>query len=457
VATRVSSRTSIIIPCHNYGRFLAEAVESALEQTLPPLEVIVVDDGSSDNSLIVARRYVERGVRVIEQANKGAIATFNTGIRASTGQYFVVLSADDRLDTRYLERTVPLLDANLSAGYVYTAYRLFGNDHRVLDAPPFSLQRLLLRPFIIATTLMRRSAFDESGGYSPAMEGGHEDWEFFITLAELGWFGLALPEVLFHYRKHSNSSRNAVSMTRWLDVHRRVYLRHRRLYHVPLRLYLAIVLLNQQWLRLRAAPRALARRFGPRARADGPARVVYLGSVQQFWPPPAAEDSPGAPLTIVVTPDRALRVDSAGAATPPPSHAFAGGTVSSFAGITVRALYQRAAIYHASNLIGLVAGTIAASANRAALLYEPAVTERADCESRLTCVVLGQLERLASIRCDMLLVGPRHRRSTPWPMPPMVVDAMDGDWAAPASLARPPWSVDRPRLNCLLHDLLTIP
>lgn len=458
----MNARASIIIPCHNYGKFLAEAIESALNQTLSPHEVIVVDDGSSDHSPAIAHHYEERGVRVIAQANQGAIATFNTGIRASTGEYFVILSADDRLDTRYLERTIPLLDAHPSAGYVYTAYRMFGAYHRVLDARPFSLSRLLLRPYIIATTLMRRGAFDECGGFSAAMEGGHEDWDFFVTLAERGWFGVALPEVLFHYRKHSTTSRNALSLNHWLDAHRRVHQRHHALYRLPLKPYLGLVVLNHYWLRLQAAPSAVARRFGPLGNNARPARIVRLASSAWTLSPPI-EGGPSntALVEVTLTTGASLALDrppESGDArpldVPPPSRSSIKARLMSQVTMATRAVYLRGTVYWAGNLQGLLCGVIAASFNRAALLYEPRAMDRA---SGLTRRAYSLVERLALLRCDTIVTGPRAAPGARWPMPPLVLDSMPERLKGTSVPARQLDDIDRQRLDLLYHDLLNIP
>src|SRR3712207_4601210 len=92
---------SIVIPCYNQAHFLGEAIESVLAQTYPHFEVVVVDDGSTDNTEAVAARYP--GVRCIRQENQGLAAARNTGIRRSNGSYLVFLDADDRLLPNALE------------------------------------------------------------------------------------------------------------------------------------------------------------------------------------------------------------------------------------------------------------------------------------------------------------------------------------------------------------------
>ena len=86
---------SVVIPCYNQAHFLGEAIESVFKQTYKHFEIVVVDDGSTDNTSEVARRY--SGIRCIEQVNQGLSAARNTGIRESKGEYLVFLDADDRL------------------------------------------------------------------------------------------------------------------------------------------------------------------------------------------------------------------------------------------------------------------------------------------------------------------------------------------------------------------------
>jgi GT2 family glycosyltransferase len=257
-----TATVSIVIPSYNYGRFLAEAVESALAQTVPALEVVIADDGSTDDSLAVAERYQRFAtVRVLKLPHAGALATFNAGVQATRGAYFVVLSADDRLDPRFIERTLPLLEAHPDAAYVYTAYRMFGARFRVLPARPYDPHLLARRPYIIGTVLMRRAVFDAVGGYSGELDFGYEDWDLFVTLAQREWHGVPLPEVLFQYRQHQATSRNRLPFRLVLRARRQIYERHRSLYRWPLPIFLVSTVLDQQVLRLRALPRAIVRRL----------------------------------------------------------------------------------------------------------------------------------------------------------------------------------------------------
>src|SRR5579864_6385259 len=109
---------SIVIACYNYGRFVGEAIESALSQTYTPVEVIVVDDGTSDDSVEVASRYP---VTVLTQKNSGVCVTGNRGIRASHGEFVLRLDADDRLAPTYVEETLGALREHPECDFAYTS------------------------------------------------------------------------------------------------------------------------------------------------------------------------------------------------------------------------------------------------------------------------------------------------------------------------------------------------
>jgi glycosyltransferase involved in cell wall biosynthesis len=122
---------SILIPAYNAQEWLADTLESALAQTWPKIEIIVVDDGSSDETLRVARQFESRSVRVIAQANQGAAAARNTAFERSQGDYIQWLDADDLLDPRKIERQVQALgDCESSRTLLSGAWAYFRYRHR---------------------------------------------------------------------------------------------------------------------------------------------------------------------------------------------------------------------------------------------------------------------------------------------------------------------------------------
>jgi glycosyltransferase involved in cell wall biosynthesis len=203
---------SIIVLCHNYGRYLAEAIESALAQDYPSLEVIVIDDGSTDDSLEVAERYHDR-VKVLTQENQGLARTCNRGAQEATGELLVFLSADDRLEQTYVSELCAALDRQSEASFAYSASRLFGAESGVMPARPFSAFSLIRgRNYINASALTRRADYLEVGGYPEDLgEGAFDDWDFWLTMLEKEKRGTYVGKPLLHWRRHQGGSKNPAS------------------------------------------------------------------------------------------------------------------------------------------------------------------------------------------------------------------------------------------------------
>lgn len=195
---------TVVIPCYNYGHYLAEAIESALQQTYRNVQVIVVDDGSSDDTRDVVARYPT--VHYIYQENRGLSAARNTGIRAARGKYIQPLDADDRLDPTSIEKSVKLMDAG--ADVVCPGQKEFGEGSRFYtrDTKKFSLAHFLEHNRIHCASMFRKKAWADVGGYDERMDVGYEDWDFWIRMLAAGYVDIrAINEPLFFYRLHGGS------------------------------------------------------------------------------------------------------------------------------------------------------------------------------------------------------------------------------------------------------------
>ena len=199
---------SIIVLCHNYGRFLREAVDSALAQTYPNCEVLVLDDGSTDDSLEVARSYGE-AVRVFTHPNMGVERTSNRGVEEARGEYTAFLSADDLFEPTYVEELYDALTAVPEASYAYCRAQMFGADDRVLRAFPFSPDLIALRTnYVNACALTRRADYLAVGGMSDVGEITMEDWDLWLRMLEQGKRGTFVRKPLLRWRRHEAGSRN---------------------------------------------------------------------------------------------------------------------------------------------------------------------------------------------------------------------------------------------------------
>ena len=218
---------SVIIPCYNQGSYLDEAVDSVLAQTFRDFEIIVIDDGSTDEETIqLLSSFSRPGTRVIRTPNQGLAEARNTGIREARGKYILPLDADDRIAPGYLEKAVAVLDTMPGVGIVYCLAETFGARTGPWLTPQYSLRRMLLGNLIFCSALFRRDDWEESGGYNRNMAAGWEDWDFWLSLIELGRKVHRIPEVLFFYRLKEGSMAASMDAAKKGEMHLQVMRNH---------------------------------------------------------------------------------------------------------------------------------------------------------------------------------------------------------------------------------------
>jgi glycosyltransferase involved in cell wall biosynthesis len=208
VTDQTDPLVSIVIVCHNYGRYLAEAIESALAQTYQNREVVVVDDGSTDDSRDVAHRYP--ALRVVSNPHQGVERACNEVIPTVAGEYFVLLDADDALAPTYVDELLAALRRNPDAAYAYCRPLLFGARTGPMRCLPFSAYFLVRRTnFVNKAALTRKADFVALGGYSEDLaDHAFEDWDFFLRMLGAGKRGTYVRSPLLRWRRHSEGSRN---------------------------------------------------------------------------------------------------------------------------------------------------------------------------------------------------------------------------------------------------------
>lgn len=197
---------SVVIPCHDYARYLPEAHSSVLAQTFQDWELVIVDDGSTDNTVEVVKslidRHPDRRVRLLQQANAGVSAARNTGIAAATGRYVLPLDADDVIAPTMLEKTVAVLDADPGIAIASTDVFTFTDDDlppQAMPLPAYSRELMLQRLIMFYCSLYRREVWQTVGGYDETMRAG-EDWDFWIGCVEHGFDAHHIHEPLFGAR-----------------------------------------------------------------------------------------------------------------------------------------------------------------------------------------------------------------------------------------------------------------
>ena len=203
----LTPKISVVIPAYNCEASLKESVESVLSQTFQDFEIVIVNDGSTDRTKLVAEEliadYPNYKIRLINQENSGqpAIAR-NRGISEAIGEYILPLDSDDMIISTMLEDCLNLLKNNSSVAIAYTDRQDFGTSNELIVASDYNFERLKYANHLSYCALYRKKVWQEVGGYRTNIK-GCEDWDFWIAAGAKGYFGGRIPKPLFKYRRNN--------------------------------------------------------------------------------------------------------------------------------------------------------------------------------------------------------------------------------------------------------------
>lgn len=224
---RTPPEISVVIPCYNYGRYLPDAVGSLMKQTFQSFEVIIVNDASTDNSLVIAQSLADpfKGIRIIHLSNNvGTAAALNAGIKQAYGKYIAILSADDMMRPYRLADFYRLQLANPHS-FIYDDLILFGTETDklagtkkvggdvIFPLPPYDFEKLIHKNGVHAGIMYPRQAWAETGGYPGEMGRGREDWAFNVALGIKGYCGVKAERSGYLYRRDGQN--RTLLNTRW--------------------------------------------------------------------------------------------------------------------------------------------------------------------------------------------------------------------------------------------------
>ncbi|HWQ72589.1 MAG TPA: glycosyltransferase [Desulfitobacteriaceae bacterium] len=206
-----AAKVSVIIPTYNHESYIREAVGSVLGQTYPNIEILVVDDGSTDQTKKVLAPYLSK-INYIYKANGGTASALNTGIAGATGRYISWLSADDVFRPQKIARQVAKMESGPDLGFIYSSFAVIDALGRIqyeIHSPYYSNKKDMVLKlaegcFINGSTvMMRKAALEKAGGFDESLAQAH-DYDLWLRLIHAFPVGFQ-DEVLLNYRWHGKN------------------------------------------------------------------------------------------------------------------------------------------------------------------------------------------------------------------------------------------------------------
>ena len=210
---------SVVVPCYNHEKYVKKTIESIINQTYKNIELIVIDDGSKDNSVQVIQEMADKhGFTFVHRPNKGLSATLNEGIRLSKGKYFCAIASDDILMLEKIEKQVTFMEANPEYGMCYGKIVYFEDTIEKTSEYPNSNKEgwvfddlLNYGCFIPApSTFIKKEVFKSVGGYDESL--WIEDWDMWLRISKKYKIGFINEYFAFYRRHDSNISSQVIKM-----------------------------------------------------------------------------------------------------------------------------------------------------------------------------------------------------------------------------------------------------
>lgn len=223
---------SVIMPCYNCGEYISDAIDSVIKQTFHDWELIIIDDGSTDDSATIAYKYSQKNkrIKIIRQENAGVISARNNGIRSARGKYIYPLDADDKIAPNCLDllyKTISETNCAVAACEV----EKFGTQSGqfVFHGDP-TKSNMYQYNCICNGSLFAKSDWDKYGGYDSQFKCGLEDYDFWLNFIDDNRIITRIPKILYYYRiKPGDLSRNNIAMKSHDDLMRKLRKKHKNI------------------------------------------------------------------------------------------------------------------------------------------------------------------------------------------------------------------------------------
>jgi len=217
---------SVIIPCYNIWRYLEQAVDSILDQTLDNLEIIIIDASTDNETINYLKKFQKPKTKVYFIEDKGVSDARNVGISKAKGKYICCLDSDDCLEPTYLEKAVLVMETNPGISFVYSDAKLFGEEDNYWRVQDYKLEDILDYNHVTVVGVYKKEVWEKVEGYSDDMREGFEDWEYWIKAGKIGFRGKAINEPLFNYRKHGVTRDTLAFSKHYKDLIKKIFRKH---------------------------------------------------------------------------------------------------------------------------------------------------------------------------------------------------------------------------------------
>lgn len=193
---------SVIVPCYKQSPYLSEALESVLTQTYQNWECIIVDDGSPDDTALIAQSFcaLDERFKYLYKENGGLSSARNTGIKKASGNLILPLDADDRIHKDYLKLAIDAFTQYNDLDLVYCKADFFGEKNGEWILEPYSYTKLLNNNLIFCSAVFKKHNFIKAKGYNENLKNGFEDWDLWIRMLNPASKIFQIPKTLFYYR-----------------------------------------------------------------------------------------------------------------------------------------------------------------------------------------------------------------------------------------------------------------
>ncbi|MCG9793908.1 glycosyltransferase family 2 protein [Flavobacterium algicola] len=216
----MNPKLSIIIPCYNSSLTLNDTIISVISQSFIDWEIILVNDGSTDNTDTISLAWSKKNprIRYFSKKNEGLAKTRNFAISKADGKYILPLDSDNLVEKDFARKAIEILDSNQFIGVVHGNATFFGEKTGVWKIDKFDFKKILAFNYIDACAIYRKALWDEVGGYDENMPfQGHEDWDFWIKLGLINVNFQHLNEITFKYFVSSNSMIRQMDESKFLS------------------------------------------------------------------------------------------------------------------------------------------------------------------------------------------------------------------------------------------------